>query len=56
MIRGTKPHDQIVPEILAAILTEQKKTNALLQKLVDEDMAEGTAEKIGKMLDGRKRK
>ena len=54
--RGNKPLEIVLPELMAAQFAEQKKTNALLQKLVLELEAEGTAEKLGKMLDGRKGK
>ena len=53
---GNKPMNVIVPELLAAILKEQKKTSDLLQKFVDESEAEGLVEKLGKLFDGRKKR
>lgn len=52
--RGNVPHNQFMADTLHDILQEQRKTNTLLQKLVDEQEAEGPAEKLGKALDGRK--
>lgn len=43
--RGNKTLEIVLPELMVAQLAEQKKTNALLQKLVDEDAAEGPAER-----------
>ena len=54
--RGNVPHNQFMSDTLHDILEELKKTNSLLRKLVTEQEAEGTAEKLGKVLDGRKGK
>lgn len=54
--RGNIPHDRFVSDTLHDILGELKKTNTLLQKLVTEMEAEGPAEKLGKALDGRKKR
>ena len=55
-MRGNVPHEKFVGDALYDLLQEQKKTNALLEKLVTELDAEGPAERIGKAIDGRKRK
>ena len=45
--RGNKPFEQIVPELLAANLKEQKKTNALLEKILNpETKVQKTVQKI----------
>ena len=45
--RGNKTFEQIVPELLAANLKEQKKTNALLEKILNpETKAQKTVKKI----------
>ena len=54
--RGNVPHNQFMSDTLHDLLQEQRKTNSLLRIIVDEQEAEGTAEKLGKVLDGRKGK
>jgi hypothetical protein len=51
--RGSEKPEQVTADAAHDILAELRKTNALLQKLVTELEAEGPAEKLGKMLDGR---
>lgn len=54
--RGNVPHEKFLADMLYDLLQEEKKTNALLKKIVTEFEAEGPAERIGKVIDGRKRK
>jgi hypothetical protein len=54
--RGSEKPEQVTADAAHDILQEQRKTNALLQKLVTEMEAEGPAEKLGKALDGRKKR
>jgi hypothetical protein len=53
---GNKPMNVIVPELLAAILKEQQKTNVMITKFVNESEVEGPVEKLGKLFDGRKKR
>lgn len=54
--RGNIPHERFVADTLHDLLQEQKKTNLLLERIVTEIEVEGPAERLGKMIDGQKRK